>query len=398
MNIRRTLNDLLAQRSDLLDTARQALERGDQPAYDQAMAQVTGMNDRIDQLQTILHEEARFAGGAPVGGGESRDMTALAEQLSSKAGVKFTAAECMQAMGLRPRRNAATIDSGAIVAPVGAGSTIRDDHLRTSSLIDQVYSDDYTGLSGLEEPYAVSDPEAQGGDPDALSGTERTASDATFAKAPLRPYEVSVTSFVDSNLRRRNPVKYAEKVRVMAMRALRRKINYLIVNGDGAANPIFFGILNAKNSKGEDITKTISLGASIDGSTLSELVFEYGGDEEVGGNARLILNKANLKAFGDLVDSDGENIYSVIPADGNPNTGTITKGGVVVPYTINSSIGSTKLAYGDPTNFELVMFGDYTVRVDESYKAAERLDTILGDALVGGNLIVHQGFVVGTLG
>ena len=35
-----------------------------------------------------------------------------------------------------------------------------------------------------------------------------------------------------------------------------------------------------------------------------------------------------------------------------------------------------------------------TVRVDESVKAVERMLTILGDAMVGGNLIRHHGFSV----
>ena len=47
---------------------------------------------------------------------------------------------------------------------------------------------------------------------------------------------------------------------------------------------------------------------------------------------------------------------------------------------------------------EVGLFGDYTVRVDESVKAVERMNTILGDAMVGGNLIVDKGFVVGKVG
>ena len=83
-------------------------------------------------------------------------------------------------------------------------------------------------------------------------------------------------------------------------------------------------------------------------------------------------------------------------------------GGVIVPYSIASNLtalsGTTQgsaaiqtMVYGDPMNYELGLFGDYTVRVDESVKAVERMLTILGDAMVGGNLIVDKGFVVATL-
>ena len=55
------------------------------------------------------------------------------------------------------------------------------------------------------------------------------------------------------------------------------------------------------------------------------------------------------------------------------------------------------MLYGSPMNYLLGLFGPYSIRVDESVKAVERMYTILGDAMVGGNLVVHNGMVVGTL-
>ena len=79
-----------------------------------------------------------------------------------------------------------------------------------------------------------------------------------------------------------------------------------------------------------------------------------------------------------------------------------------MPYSISGKLtalsASTQgaaaiqtIVYGAPLNYELGLFGDYTVRVDESVKAVERMLTVLGDAMVGGNLIVDKGFVVATL-
>lgn len=53
------------------------------------------------------------------------------------------------------------------------------------------------------------------------------------------------------------------------------------------------------------------------------------------------------------------------------------------------------MIYGDPMNFELGLFGDYSIRIDESVKAVERMNAILGDVMVGGNLIVKDGFCGG---
>ena len=65
--------------------------------------------------------------------------------------------------------------------------------------------------------------------------------------------------------------------------------------------------------------------------------------------------------------------------------------------TQSTSAAIQTMLYGDPGNYELGLFGDFTVRVDESIKGEERMLTILGDAMVGGNLIVDKGFVVATL-
>ena len=78
----------------------------------------------------------------------------------------------------------------------------------------------------------------------------------------------------------------------------------------------------------------------------------------------------------------------------------------MIPYVISSALtaldgaGATiqTMVYGDPMNYELGLFGDYTIRVDESVKAVERMYAILGDVMVGGNLIVDKGFVVATSG
>ena len=95
-----------------------------------------------------------------------------------------------------------------------------------------------------------------------------------------------------------------------------------------------------------------------------------------------------------------------IPADDNRslfdisltgNSGTIKSGGLIVPYTIASAIGSKTLAYGDPMAYMLALFGSYTIRVDESVKSVERMIAILGDILAGGNLVMDKGMLIANL-
>ena len=91
-----------------------------------------------------------------------------------------------------------------------------------------------------------------------------------------------------------------------------------------------------------------------------------------------------------------------MPDPANPNTGRISDGGLIVPYTIGSDLDDLSTAstndltmlYGNPRNYTLGLFGPYSIRVDESVKAIERMNAVLGDAFVGGNVTMPGGFVI----
>jgi len=391
-DIRRQLIDLGRQRTGFLAEMENAIEKNDPAAYDSAYQKLQNVNDDMARIQTVIDEQDRKF--SPISGAERKDMVEdRVNDLKNKKSIQFTAAEVKTAI-----RDALLVGSGQIVEPVGAGSTIHDPVGRGySSIIDQVRVMDMTGVSAWQEPYAKSGLTAYGADPAEVAGELRQESDASFGVAEIRPYEVTVTSYVDRNIERLSPASYYDKVYSMAMTALRRKISELILNGDGTASPVVFGITNAKNKAGEAIFTTLNSGA-VDVNTLDSLYFAYGDDEMVGGNARLLLAKTALADLGRLRGTNEKRrLFNISPDRGNANTGVIEDGGTIIPYTLASAIGS-KLAYGDPMNYLLGLFGNYTVRVDESYKAGERLMTILGDAMVGGNGIVHNGFVIQPIG
>ena len=121
-----------------------------------------------------------------------------------------------------------------------------------------------------------------------------------------------------------------------------------------------------------------------------------------------MVTSTSIRGIGALRNADDNRVYEIVPDPANANTGRILDGGLIVPYTIGSALTSLSaseagasdiqtMIYGDPMNFELGLFGDYSIRIDESVKAVERMNAILGDVMVGGNLIVKDGFVVATL-
>ena len=416
--MKRKLIALAADRTAALNAAQAALEANNQADYDANMAKVANINAEIGRVQALITEQERVIDLRQPSEAEARDMLEeRANALRNGREVKFSVAEIRR--GLRSVRNSdgdGTVVSGTIVQPTGADSEIQDNRGQ-SSLVDMVRTMDLSGLGGWEEPYVVSDPSAAVGAPASVAGTARTASDPGFAISPIKPYEVSVTSLVDRNISRLSPAAYMAKVQSIAFRALRNKIAALILKGDSEGTHVMYGMQNGTNKASAAISAyiaaTVATGAGVvDEQLLNNLYFAYGNDYEAGGNAMLFCNKTDLKAWGALRGTNEKGrLFSFSPMQGNANQGTLSDGGMIVPYLLDpnltavngteqaASSGADKLCcvYGDPMNYLLGLFGDYTIRVDESVKAIERMNAVLGDAMVGGNVIVKDGFVVAKI-
>ncbi|MCR5136097.1 MAG: phage major capsid protein [Oscillospiraceae bacterium] len=387
--MKKKLIALVADRRAALDAAEAAKNAGNQEEFKAQMEKAANILNEIHDVQNLLAEQERQIMESAPSAAEMRDMAAeRGVQLMNHQSVRITNAEIM-----RELRNSVTI-GGTLVQPTGADSQIHGDGPAISSILDMVQVEDLTGLGGYEVPYLISEFDGTVGNITSKSGQARSNSDdPTFGISVLKPLEVTTTSYVDRNIAKLSPANYYEKVHQMALRALRRKVCGLIVNGDSLdATKTMYGIKNALNKAGSSIIKTDTY-SSIDVNTLDELYFAYGANSELGGEAVLQLTKADLKAIGELRGTNEKaRLFKITPA-GNGNTGIIADGGVQIPYVLVPDLSSGDLIYGNPLHYLLGLFGDYEVRIDESVKAIERMHTILGDVSVGGNVIEHEGFV-----
>lgn len=401
--MRRKMNDLMTKRAGLLAEAEAAYNSGDRETYTAKMTAIGNVNTEINEVKALIDEQDRqFMAKAPDAREEAEKAQERGAALLKGGEVKFSADEV---------RKAITLATGTLVQPTGVGTDIHDIvGGAVSSIVDQVRVEDLSGMGAYQEPYVISELTANANTVASKAGSARTAStDPTFGIAEIKPYEMTVTSFVDRNLARLTPANYYAKVYSMAMKAMRRKLAGLIVNGDGETTHVMHGIKTATNKAGSAIYATENVSA-VDVNLLDTLYFAYGTDDALEPNARLLLTKQDLKAIGKLRGTnEKQRLFAIEPDMGNPNVGIIRDGGVVIPYTIcsdltsldgataSSSAAIQTMCYGSPANYLLGLFGDFTVRVDESYKAQERLLTILGDAFVGGNLVADKGFVVATV-
>ena len=324
--MKQKLIDLAARRDSALNRAEAALKDGKQEDYTSAMQEVSNLNTEIQQTQDLLKEQERKLLEQQPTGAEARDMAEERGAILQKGG------EVRRAVF-----NSTTLATGTLVEPAGAGSTIREPLGNIpSSIVDQVYVQDLTGLGSYSEPYVISEFEATGGDVKTNAGKARAASDdPVFGVAEIKPYELTTTSFVDRNISRLSPAAYFDKIHQMAMRGMRRKLAKLIINGDGQATPAMFGVLNAKNKAGASIFADLGT-VTVDANLLDSFFYAYGSDDAIGPNARLYLTKEELKAIGKLRNTNLERVFKVRPDGSNPNIGTIEDSGVFIPYAICS--------------------------------------------------------------
>lgn len=410
--MRRKLIDLKTQRTALLEGAETLLKEGKREEYRAEMAKVTKMNEEIKDVEDLVREQDRkFLEKAADPAEEEDKAEERGNELMKGHEVTSSPLEVAKALFVpKHTEKSVTLATGTLAQPTGAGTDIRDAlGYGVGAIIDQVYVQDLTGMSAYLEPYVISEPDAKGAKVTTAAGTARAASDdPQLGVAKIAPYELTTTSYVDRNISKLTPANYYAKIFAMAMKSMRRSTVGMIFNGDGQSTNDMFGVKTAKNMAGSPIYASLDV-EEVGPDLLTELMFAYGGDEELGGNCRLYLNKKDLLALGKLRGTNEKRrLFDIVPDAANPNTGTIREGGTIVPYSISSKLtalsvsekGSSAIqtmVYGDPMNYELGLFGPYTVRVDESVKAVERMLTILGDAMVGGNLIVDKGFVVATL-
>jgi len=298
---------------------------------------------------------------------------------------------------------ATLLSGGKIATPTGVGGIGEPQNI-LSSIIDMITVEDLTGMGSYKEAFISAWQTADA----ATEGTLSEASDPTLKIAVINPFDSDVVSYVSKQIKKQSPLLYEEKVRKGALIALKKKAISYIVGGNGSTEP--FGIYNAADSAAAALCEAYKVTSStIDGTTLRKIVFNYGGDENVGAGAKLFLHKNDLIAFGDVRGtSEKKAVYEIIPDGSNPNIGIIKDGGLSVPYVLCSDLTALSdstysdadiptMIYGNPANYKLGLFGDFEVAVSDDYKFGEGLLTIRGEVLVGGNVVADKGFLVVTL-
>lgn len=282
-----------------------------------------------------------------------------------------------------------TVASNGVILPDHQAMTITPTFNEVSTLLDRVNILNLPGGESFKQPYEAGYGTAgyttEAGNP--------TTAEATFGYAEILKTKIGAYAESTEELLKLPAAAYEAVVMRGIPIAVRKKLTAEILIGDGTSGH-FTGIFDdgaTAISSATDIDF-----AEIDEDTLGEIIYSYGGDENVEDVAVLVLNKLDLKAFAQLRDANGKKIHDVKPMG---NAGTIDG----IPYIINSNChaisaaatttGQYCMAYGPLQNYTMAVFSPLEISRSSDYLFKTGMIAHRGVIFAGGNVTAKNGFL-----
>lgn len=293
---------------------------------------------------------------------------------------------------LREKR-AITVDNSKIVLAQHSANGVNDTFNEVSTLLDLVTITPLEGGESYQRGYVKG--YGEGGSP---TSNKYKKVETVFGYADINKQKITAYSEEPEEITKLADSDYHDKIVKGMSIAEKKKMSKSILIGDGTTGE-FQGIFS--NPTGGDVEFAIDKNKdlaieNIDDTTLDEIVYSYGGEEDTVADACLILNKKDLKAFAKVRNADGKKAYKIV---NHGNTGTIDD----VPYIINSACGVLSgkdtakdtycMAYGSLSNYEVALFSPLEIKQSEDYKFEEGQIAHKGVVFAGGNVVAYNGFV-----
>lgn len=287
------------------------------------------------------------------------------------------------------------LSTAQTVLPSHEASDLKPAFNDVSSLIDRVKTIPLPGGETYQRGYVESYGDGAG---TSEEGADYNPTEPKFGYVTIKKEKITAYTEEPEEMIKLPDADYDGVVESSVTMAIRRYISRQILIGDGTTSKlkgIFYNPVQ-ENEQVIDPKTDITTITEIASDTLDEIIYSYGGEEEVEDIAVLILNKKDLKAFAKLRDKQGRKVYTIV---NHGNTGTIDG----VPYIINSACkaisdpttaaGSYEMAYGPLENYELAIFSDIDARKSTDYKFKQGQVAYRADIFVGGSVASKNGFI-----
>ena len=439
MDKKKLLNKWIARQADLVTKSEKTEDINELRSINAQLTDVRAMIDNLQQ-EIAAEDEARACGGKDKKGGctdgeedpkkdkkdkksadivdpdgrtaavtegaESRELNPVAfgsiEVSEDRAAQKYLKDMEKRGQALRDgksfeldvrsaftREQRTVTTASGIVIPSFTSNTLNPAFNQISSIVDGVHHTNLQGGESYQKGYVIGTAEGTY----TAEGAQAADTDTTFGYADINKTKITAYSESTEELLKMPNVDYAGEIQQGIQTSLRMKLARQILVGAGGTNAMI-GIFSDK-ATAIDAATDLQLSAITD-ETLDEIVFSYGGDEDVEGTAVLILNKLDLLAFAKVRTSTKQKFYDIQTMG---NVGTING----VPFIINSACPQLTatgtvadaycMAYGNLANYELTTFSPIEVAFSKDYKFREGMIAHRGVVFAGGNVAHKNGFL-----
>jgi HK97 family phage major capsid protein len=222
-------------------------------------------------------------------------------------------------------------------------------------------------------------------------GAAAATAEPSFGYAEINKIKITAYAEITEEVLKLPDARYDAEVEKAVVGAFRKKLADQIVNGTGTSQ--MFGIVN---TPADIMTAATTLTiAAIDENALDNFLYDYGGDENVEGDAYIIMNKLTLKEFAKVKGADKKKAYDIVLRG---NTGTIN----TIPFVLTSRVapfatvaaGAPYMLYGKLAGYELAYFSDVEVTRSTDYKFKEGMIAYKVSGMVGGSVAMYNGFLL----
>ncbi|WP_444321712.1 phage major capsid protein, partial [Megasphaera sp.] len=306
---------------EILKAAKADQEGRDAHVEDAKPAEPAPAAPVVDDRTTAVNQEAEKRADVPAGtfavkaGKDKREQEAHAEMEQRGADLKQRGTVVrFAADGLFPHEKRSILTTTpTIIVPTFDSPVINDGFNTVSSLVDRVKHVNLNGGESYEEPYRIDIPDGSY----TAEGAAASDTDVTFGKAAMTKSKITAYSEISREMLKLPNADYAGYVQGAIRTSIRAKMTKEILLGSGATNS-FVGLFSTKATAIDPATDLTLTG--IDDTTLDQIIFSYGGKEDVEDAAVLILNKLDLLAFASVRTSTKQKFYDI---KSQANTGTI---------------------------------------------------------------------------
>lgn len=283
-----------------------------------------------------------------------------------------------------------TVAASDILLPNHQSSDLATAPFRqVSSFVDLTKIKNLQGGESYEEPFVKS--YGEGGLTE--EGAAYTDAETQFGEAKINKVKITAYAEFSEETEKLPAADYEAEIRKGVEVALKKKMAQQQISGAGTSNT-FIGIMSTVDDntavlKSDDLEIT-----ELDQDTLNNIIFSYGGDEDVEQKGVLVLNKADLLALSLVRNDIGDHAYKIDLANQTINT---------VPYVINSNCkaltasttkaGDYTMFYGIPQHYTTAIFSPVDIKKSYDYKFKEGKIAYKAVVFAGGNTTSYRGFM-----